>query len=166
MAASEPVAAVSAGDAKVRNEELWSGPLHWFADWPAGDAPRTGCIVYTIWDRAGTFVYAGMSGRSDARSPRSTGPFGRLNSHAGGRRSGDQFCVYVCDRMVLPRLHNRFGDVASGTLSLDAETRALIRAELGFRYVAAPSGDEARRLEADLRGGRCPPGLPLLNPLR
>jgi hypothetical protein len=28
----------------------------------------------------------------------------RLASHASGRRSGDQFCVYVADRLVMPEL--------------------------------------------------------------
>jgi hypothetical protein len=28
----------------------------------------------------------------------------RLNRHASGRRSGDQFCVYVFDRLLLPTL--------------------------------------------------------------
>jgi len=28
----------------------------------------------------------------------------RLRSHASGRRSGDQFCIYVADRFVLPTL--------------------------------------------------------------
>ena len=29
---------------------------------------------------------------------------GRLKSHASGRRSGDQFCIYICDRFVVPTL--------------------------------------------------------------
>ena len=28
----------------------------------------------------------------------------RLGSHASGRRSGDQFNVYICDRFVVPAL--------------------------------------------------------------
>ena len=45
-------------------------------------------------------------------------PLGRLASHASGRRSGDQFLIYVCDRLVLPRLGNRIGEIAGGALSL------------------------------------------------
>jgi hypothetical protein len=28
----------------------------------------------------------------------------RLNSHASGRRAGDQFNVYICDRFIVPVL--------------------------------------------------------------
>jgi hypothetical protein len=44
-------------------EALTTGPIHWFEHWPTGDVPRTGAVVYTIWDRKGRFIYVGMSGR-------------------------------------------------------------------------------------------------------
>src|SRR5690242_10725996 len=78
-------------------EALTTGPLHWFEQWPTGGVPRTGAVVYTIWDREGQFIYVGMSGRGyqeGVTKPGSDGPWGRLSSHASGRRSGDQFCVY------------------------------------------------------------------------
>jgi hypothetical protein len=81
---------------------LEHGQLHWFAEWPAAAVPRSGALVYTVWDRSGQLVYVGMAGRGETTAARGPGPFGRLNSHASGRRSGDQFCVYVCDRLVLP----------------------------------------------------------------
>ena len=34
----------------------------------------------------------------------------RLNSHAIGRSSGDQFCVYACDRFVVPHLSDHQQD--------------------------------------------------------
>lgn len=145
-------------------EALWTGPLHAFAEWPCGKVPTTGSIVYTVWNRDGTFVYVGLSGRSAQMSSRSKGPFGRLHSHAVGRRSGDQFLIYVCDRLVLPRLGNRLQDIASGALSLDRETNAYVREELAFRWIAAASPADAFRLEALLKAGRLPPGRPLLNP--
>jgi hypothetical protein len=101
---------------------LASGPIRWFSDWPAGDVPRSGAVVYTIWNREGSFIYVGMSGRSFTGGSDGTGgagPWGRLNSHAAGRRSGDQFCVYVADRLVLPTLHKRIAEIADGSLSLD-----------------------------------------------
>jgi hypothetical protein len=113
---------------------LAAGPIFWFGDWPTGAVPRSGSLVYTVWDRDGTFVYVGMSGRTAAQS--GTGPWGRLNSHASGRRSGDQFCIYVHDRLVIPSLHNRLADIGTGDLSLDRETRTYIRERLGFRWVA------------------------------
>jgi hypothetical protein len=84
---------------------------------------------------------------------------------AGGRRSGDPFCVYVCDRLVLPGLHGRLAGLADGSLSLDRETRAYVRASLGFRFVPVPDGATALALEREVRGGSLRAGRPLLNPL-
>jgi hypothetical protein len=143
-------------------EALTTGPIHWFEHWPNGGVPRTGAVVYTIWDRKGLFIYVGYSGRGDAKG---RGPWGRLNAHANGRRSGNQFCLYVCDRLVLPQLHNRFTDIAGGVLSLDKETRDFIRANFGFRWLKLPDGTSARELEARLKRGEHVCGMPLLNPL-
>lgn len=108
-----------------------------------------------------------MAGRSETQSTRSSGPFGRLNSHARGARSGDQFCIYVCDRLVLPRLANRLADIASGELSLDRETRTYVREELGARWLPVASPTEAFELEKRIqRGINDQIGQPLLNPTR
>ena len=82
--------------------------------------------VYTIWD-ADRFIYVGMAGRGlrpeDLDSPdeprKAKGLRDRLNSHASGRRSGDQFCVYVCDRFVVPTLTvDQQAQIANGQLAL------------------------------------------------
>ena len=93
--------------------ELETGPQNRFADWPNEQVPRRAAEVDTIW-RADQFVYVGMSGRGAQRedfisghddTPRqANGLWTRLGSHASGRRSGDQFNVYVCDRFVVPGL--------------------------------------------------------------
>lgn len=132
---------------------LHQGPLHWFSDWPIGDVPSAGSIVYTIWNCAGAFIYVGMAGRNGISSAKPKGPFGRLESHASGRRSGNQFCIYVCDRFVLPRVHNRIAEIAEGSLSLDRLTRDFIRAELGFRFVPVENAAAARALERTLQRG-------------
>jgi hypothetical protein len=144
--------------------QLFGGPVSWFEHWPDRSVPRSGSAVYTIWDRQGRFIYAGMSGRSSSVAAGSRGPYGRLNSHASGRRSGDQFCIYVCDRLVLPMLHNRIADIASGELSLDAETKLFIRRELGFRVMQAGSPAEAFQVEKLICTGGTDAGRPLLNP--
>lgn len=121
--------------------------------------------MYTIWSRGGyvgmsrqSFI-AGIAGNGEA------GPWGRLNSHASGRRSGDQFCVYVSDRLVLPTLHNRIHEIADGSLSLDTATREYIRGNLGFRWVAMDNGKTAFEAERRLQRGEGLCGKPLLNPL-
>ena len=59
-----------------------------FADWARRHLPSKTIGVYTVWRNA-DFLYAGMS--TDLQT--------RLNAHASGRRSGDQFNMYVCDRL-------------------------------------------------------------------
>jgi hypothetical protein len=49
-----------------------------------------------------------------------------------GRRSGDQFCVYVCDRLVLPTVRDRIDDIAAGGFSLDQATRDYVRGRAGL----------------------------------
>lgn len=141
---------------------LVQGELHRFADWPIRSVPRDAGI-YTVW-RGSDFLYVGISGRPGSRQA-SKGLWGRLNSHASGRRSGDQFCIYVCDRLVLPTLAGRLQDVADGRLSLDALTRTFIRQHLGFRLAAAASYPEAQQLEKYIKRHGLPAiGRPLLNP--
>src|SRR3954463_8452990 len=83
-------------------DHLEHGPLHRFADYATltDVIPGSGAGVYTIWDDEGGLVYAGIAGRN----PAGKGLASRLRSHASGRRSGDQFCVYVADHYVLPEL--------------------------------------------------------------
>jgi len=92
-------------------EELASGPLFTSADWPSDLVPRRAGMD-TIW-RGDEFIYVGMSGRGAEREDfiadfgrpaQAKGLCTRLNSHASGRRSGDQFNIYICDRFIVPTL--------------------------------------------------------------
>ena len=125
-----------AGSAGKSREELLraleEGARHRFSDWPSRRYRRYAAGVYTIWDQD-RFIYVGMAGRGlaaeDIDAPdepvKAKGLLNRLNSHATGRRSGDQFCVYVCDRFIVPHLSGeQQGEVADGQLSLDAHTTA------------------------------------------
>jgi hypothetical protein len=82
-------------------------PRFSFADWPNPAIPAVAAGVYAIW-KASELIYCGMSGREiDTKakaSPKKYGLVTRLNSHASGRLSGDQFCVYVANRFVIPSL--------------------------------------------------------------
>ncbi len=141
-------------------EALTAGSVNWFADWPTGDVPKRGAIVYTIWNREGRFIYVGMSGRNTSGGKSAKGPYGRLASHASGRRSGDQFCLYVCDRLVLPTVHNRIPEIAAGDLSLDEVVRDFIRTNLGFRWIAMPNARSAIELERRIQRGEFDAGRP------
>jgi len=154
----------------LRISALAHGPLRWFRDWPDASVPRFGAGVYTIWDSEGRFIYVGMSGRGItggmAIPNRPHGLVTRLHSHAQGRRSGDQFCVYVADRFVLPTLSaEEIADIGSQRHSLDAYVRRYIHQHLGYRFSLCGEGAEAAAIERQIRLGEWPLGKPLLNPL-
>jgi hypothetical protein len=129
-----------------------------FADWPNPSVPAFGAGVYTIWHKDGRFIYVGMSGRGiTAETIRRNTPQGlytRLQSHASGRRSGDQFCVYVADRLVLPNLtQTEVADIGSGRHQMDAFVRRYIHENLSYRFVMLPDGAAAYTVEAAIKNG-------------
>ena len=151
---------------------LETGPSYRFSDWPNPLVKRTPG-VYTVWE-LGRFLYVGMAGRGvlahDVESPdepkRTKGLWGRLNAHASGRRSGDQFCVYVCDRFVVPSLTSeQQRQIEVGELFLDDLTRAQICDQYEYRFVPTADGKTAHDLEAIVRHGALGVGKPFLNPL-
>ena len=91
---------------------LVEGPVYSFRDWPNPKVPPVAAGVYTVW-MGDAFLYAGMSGHGltaqairdqQERGDRRKALYARLNSHASGQRSGDTFCLYICDRYVIPGL--------------------------------------------------------------
>jgi hypothetical protein len=148
---------------------LGRGPLYSFWDWPDPDVPPHGAGVYTIWREDGRFIYVGMSGRGITKdtATRNT-PFGiytRLRSHASLRRSGDQFCVYVADRLVLPTLSQpELASIAVGDPQMDAFVRCFIQEHLSNRFVVVPDGVTAFATEASIKAGDWEYGKPFLNP--
>jgi len=103
-------------------------------------------------------MYVGMSGRGitadTIRRNTPQGIYTRLQSHASGRRSGDQFCVYVADRLVLPNLSQEdITAIASGRHQMDAFVRRYIHENLSYRFVMLPDGAEAYVLEAAIKSG-------------
>ncbi|MCV7428156.1 hypothetical protein [Mycobacterium montefiorense] len=153
--------------------ELQEGPLHRFADWPNRDIPRLPG-VYSVF--SGTaFIYVGMAGRGvqvediddeGQAKTNSQGLLGRLRTHANGKRSGDQFCVYVCDRFVVPDLTSDVLALLRGGANtlLDDLTKTYIRQHFQYRYVVCRSGKEASTVEDAVKAGALPCGPPLLNP--
>lgn len=140
-----------------------------FADWPNPDVPMAAAGVYAIWRRE-ELIYCGMSGRSilpgSELPSKKYGLITRLSSHASGRLSGDQFCVYVANRLVLPQLTlGELADFASGRHTLDGYTRRLIHGEFEYQFVTVSGGAEAMALEAKCRRGLIFGQKPLLNPI-
>ena len=151
-------------------DTLADGPIHWFRDWPHASVPSFGAGIYTIWDNDGRFIYVAMSGRGTTRGTavrkQSHGLVTRLRRHARGKRSGDQFCVYVADRFVLSALSaEEIAGIASGRHSLDVYIRQYIHKYLGYRYSLCGDGVEASVIERQIRRGGWRSGKPLLNSL-
>jgi len=162
-------------DVHVALAELRNGPRYRFADWPNPAVPNGKIGAYTVW-RDDQLVYVGMAGRaidtaaghtSEPASGKITGLRSRLNSHASGRRSGDQFCVYVFDRLVLPTLsRQQIENAARGQLSLDALTRHLIRQTLSYRFTVLKDAVAVRTVERQIQREGLASQPPLLNPIR
>jgi hypothetical protein len=151
--------------------DLAHGTAYSFSEWPNPAVSVFGAGVYTIWHHDGRFIYVGMSGRGitleTARRNTPQGVYTRLQSHAGGRRSGDQFCVYVADRLVLPALTQEdIAAIASGRHQMDAFVRRYIHENLVYRFVMLPDGAAAYAVEAAIKSGGWDYGRPLLNPGR
>ena len=121
---------------------LSRGEAYSFSSWPNPSVPTFGAGVYTIWHNDGRFIYVGMSGRGmtteTIRRNTPQGIYTRLQSHASGRRSGDQFCVYVADRLVLPALsQDDITAIASGRHQMDAFVRRYIHENLSLQVCHA-----------------------------
>ena len=139
-----------------------------FSDWPNPNVPRVAAGVYAIW-KGGELIYCGMSGREidskDKAQKKKYGLFTRLASHASGRLSGDQFCVYVANRLVIPSLTpDELALFASGDLTLDTKTRTFIRDYLEYAYELVSTAEAAYALERDARAGKTFGRKPFLNP--
>ena len=111
-----------------------------------------------------------MSGRGiDTKaktSPKKYGLITRLNSHASGRLSGDQFCVYVANRFVIPSLKaEELALFGSARLTLDARTKTFIHEHLEYAYALVGSSVAAYELERACRSGDVFGTHPYLNPL-
>ena len=155
-------------------DDLETGEIYRFRDWPVSAVPRYAAGVYTVWDEEERFIYVGMAGRgADAStiirwSKEGLPPKGlwqRLNAHASGRRSGDQFCIYVADRLVLPRLTPaQLIGISEGTERFDSLVRRYIREHLGFRFRRTEDGAGALESERKIRVGALRAGAPSLNP--
>lgn len=139
-----------------------------FRDWPNEAVPKVAAGVYAIWND-GLLVYCGMSGRGFEKkikqNPKEFGLVTRLRSHASGRLSGDQFCVYVANRLVIPNLDpDDLSRFATGEVNLDQFTKSYIHESLDYQYCTVSGSTEAYALEERCRRGVVFGQKPLLNP--
>jgi hypothetical protein len=156
---------------------MTNSPLHTYADfsirfafrnWPNEVIPKVAAGVYAIW-KGDLLVYCGMSGRQfEKKSKQNRKEFGlitRLRSHASGRLSGDQFCVYVANRSVIPNLHpNDLIRFATGEVNLDEFTKSYIHEFLEYQYCLVSGSTAAYALEDRCRSGMVFGQKPFYNP--
>jgi len=133
-----------------------------FSEDPRNHIPKTGSIIYSVWDKDKNFIYIGISGLQKSLDRRS--PLSRMISHASGVRSGDQFNVYIHDFYVIPTLVQS-GKYEPAKGVLDKLTRDYIHQNLSYRFVSFQSDDSdviVRSLEKQIQSGAF--GLtPILN---
>lgn len=139
-----------------------------FSDWPNVRVPVLAAGVYAIWDNT-TLIYCGMSGRefekAQSAQRKKYGLITRLASYASGRLSGDQFCVYVANRLVIPSLQaEELHKFASGDMTLDRLTKTYIHQRFDYQFAIVESSTQAYALEAMARQGTIFGSKPLLNP--
>jgi hypothetical protein len=153
-----------AADVEGAAVALSTGPMRRFVDWPPSDLDIGRPGVYSIWNND-ELVYIGMAWQDVNLNQKALGLFGRLRSHASGRRSGDQFNIYICDRYVVPSLGPaEMRQLREGERLLDRLTRDFIAEHLAYRIWLAPDGATARSVELMLRAEGLGGKQPTLNP--
>ena len=134
-------------------------PTYKFSTTDIGHIPQFGSVIYSVFLDQSEFIYVGISGVDKSRRPRK-----RLSNHGSGRRSGDQFCVYVQDFYVIPTLLNKPYTPRKGLL--DELTRNFIQSRLSYRFLCFDSDDsiaQVRKLEDEIKRGIHGQPIPFLN---
>ena len=125
--------------------------------------PSFGSIIYTVFLDRSEYIYVGIGGLS-GKSAKERNPRSRIIQHAQGRRSGDQFCIYIQDFYVIPSIINSQYTPKKGYL--DMLTKEFIQKRLSYRYLVVQSDDSdkiVRRLERELQNNEHGFGVPKLN---
>jgi len=125
--------------------------------------PSFGSIIYTVFLDQAEFIYVGIGGLS-GKSVQERNPRSRIIQHAQGRRSGDQFCIYIQDFYVIPSIINTQYTAKKGYL--DTLTKEFIQKRLSYRYLVVQTDDSdkiVRRLERELQNNEHGFGVPKLN---
>ena len=124
-----------------------------FAEDPRDYIPTNGSIIYSVWNQDEEFIYIGISGLQKSLEKRS--PLSRMIAHASGRRSGDQFCIYIHDFYVVTSLVQQ-GSYRPEKGVLDKLTKEYIQQNLFYRFLSFISYDSdeiVRDLEHKIKSG-------------
>jgi len=125
--------------------------------------PSFGSIIYTVFLDGAEYIYVGIGGLS-GKSVQDRNPRSRIIQHAQGRRSGDQFCIYIQDFYVIPAIISKPYEPKKGYL--DTLTKEFIQSRLTYRYLVIQTEDSdkvVRSLERELQNNEHGFGVPILN---
>ena len=139
-----------------------------FKNWPQKNFPAVAAGIYLIWDEQ-KLLYVSTAGKDLDKALRSGktkfGLITRLNSHANGRATGDQFCSLLSNRVIIPSLSNfQMNRFREGSITLDQTTKKYIRANLEYQYLLVDKLQDAIDLEGHCKSGAIFGTKPLLNP--
>ena len=115
--------------------------------------PEYGSILYAVFLDKKEFIYIGIGGVAGSTA-RSRDPRSRIREHTSGRRSGDQFCIYIQDFYVIPTLLN--DDYRPQKGHIDRLVKEFVQSRLSFRFVVFQTEDSnqiVRRLEREIQEG-------------
>ncbi len=141
-------------------------PLRQFSTGNVTDIPSWGSIIYTVFLDQSDYIYVGIGGLS-GKTAKERNPRSRILQHSQGRRSGDQFCIYIQDFYVIPELIGKYYTPQKGYL--DQLTKEFIQSRLTYRYLVIQTEDSdqvVRKLERELQNNLYGFGVPLLNGIK
>tara|TARA_B110001452_G_C15177663_1_gene409132 strand:+ start:687 stop:1148 length:462 start_codon:yes stop_codon:yes gene_type:complete len=134
---------------------LFESELYSFEDRPGEPIPDIASGLYSIW-RGKHFLYVGIAGR-DLNKPSTRKVRGlkdRLRAHWKGGLGGDQFAVYVFERLLAPEIKREQLDaMGRGELTLNELNRSFIRDNLSYRFLVTDTYSEAMDIESQLKSG-------------
>ena len=137
--------------------------LRQFSTGNVTDIPSWGSIIYTVFLDQSEYIYVGIGGLA-GKTVKDRNPRSRILQHSQGRRSGDQFCIYIQDFYVIPELIGSKYTPKKGYL--DQLTKDFVQSRLSYRYLVVQTEDSdqvVRRLERELQRDQHGYGVPLLN---
>jgi hypothetical protein len=147
--------------------ELFSGDTYSFQNRPDNPIPDSCAGVYTIWE-SDRFIYVGIAGRDLQKVSKSKvrGLKQRLRTHWNGGLGGDQFAVYVFERITAPQLtQEQLKAMGEGSLTLIELNREYIHTKLSYRFLVTDTYSEAMEIERMLKSGQLDSlPKPFLNP--
>ena len=151
-------------------QELETGPLHRFQDWPNEEVPKRAAGVSTVWE-GDRLLYVGMSGRAMTAEDLEVSDGGRIRPKELWIRLNTQrpaaalainsACMSVTASWSRASPHPSSNSSPPGALSLDTLMRAFVHERLSYRFVITADG--TRRSGGNERFGEdhCPPASPI-----